>query len=184
MCGKSAHVAAAHLWFIPSNHCAKSRAYASESIEAESNYTNSKFLEIFASKSEVRLADDRVIKIVGKTKPLTIDIKGHKCELTFSVLDHKEYDILLGLDFFMMTDAGIYPKKRILKFPNEEIKISKVCEIDDWEENHLYILKDEISEELKTDLVEWVCNKVEFEPILKIPENFYEKFQNFKPKEQ
>ena len=61
---------------------------------------NENKFRIIPSKAEVRLADDRVVKIFGKTEKLSVEIRGHRCSLSFMILDHKDYDVLLGLDFF------------------------------------------------------------------------------------
>jgi len=70
-----------------------------------------------------RVADDRITEVVGETDKLTIDIKGHSCKL--SVLNHNEYEILLGIDYFNEIGLGILLKQRLLRFPDEEIREMK-----------------------------------------------------------
>ena len=59
----------------------------------------------------------------GVTESLSVDINGHICNITFVVLCHVDHDALLGLDWFELTNAGIYPKENILRFPSEVVHL-------------------------------------------------------------
>ena len=82
-------------------------------------------LRILPETTKVRVADERVIESMGSTGLIKVNIQNHECLLDFIILEEMEYDELLGLDFFNKTEACIYPKRRILRFPNEDVLIPK-----------------------------------------------------------
>lgn len=63
------------------------------------------------------------------TDPFSIDIKGHSCNLQLMVIDHDDHDVLLGLDWFEMTGAGLYPRLKMLRLPGEVIYLN--VDVDD-----------------------------------------------------
>ncbi|RNA25454.1 hypothetical protein BpHYR1_034492 [Brachionus plicatilis] len=57
-------------------------------------------IRFWPDETKVRLADDRIVDVCGKTE----------------ALEHKENNILLGIDNFNLTGAGIFPKQRLIKY--------------------------------------------------------------------
>jgi len=76
------------------------------------NTANKIGIKILPSRTKVVLADNSTKYVVGKTERLTVDIQGRSCELSFLVMDHEDYDAILGLDWFTQTGAGIYPSEK------------------------------------------------------------------------
>jgi len=62
-------------------------------------------------------------KIRGMTDDLEVEVHGQKCKIAFMVLDHKENDALLGLDWSDKTDAGIFPKRKMIQKTDPSIQI-------------------------------------------------------------
>jgi hypothetical protein len=48
-----------------------------------------------------------------------IDIHGHRCSISFIVLDHDDHEQLLGLDWFRLTGASLHPRDLVLKFATD-----------------------------------------------------------------
>ena len=61
-----------------------------------------------------------VTPVSGKTRPLTVSVDNHECEIEFIVFDHEDYYVLLGLDWFYKTKCGIFPSEARLTFPSEK----------------------------------------------------------------
>jgi hypothetical protein len=77
--------------------------------------------KILSSDVKIKTADNTVKKVVGITEPLNIDIRGHSCILELLIIDHEDHDVLLGLNWFRETGAGLFPAERLLKFPGHNI---------------------------------------------------------------
>jgi len=82
--------------------------------------------EILSTHTKVKTATGCLSSASGKTKPLEIDIGGEKSILEFIVFDHDDHDILLGLDWFKSTNAGIFPSQGIIKFQNYDYQLNDV----------------------------------------------------------
>ncbi|RNA01901.1 hypothetical protein BpHYR1_003807, partial [Brachionus plicatilis] len=95
--------------------------------------------------TKVRLADDRIVDVCGKTEALEVNIGGIICELPMLILKHKEYNILrndgiisklaprwLGPykifdhdergNYFLQAETG---SGLTQKFPSEKLKIAE-----------------------------------------------------------
>ena len=92
---------------------------ATNSIMNHMTAINNK-IEILRSNLKIRTANGKVSHISGVTKPLEVNIGGHKCHIEFLVFDHDDHDDLLGLDWFNKTGCGIFPSQGILKFKEDE----------------------------------------------------------------
>jgi len=75
------------------------------------------------SDIQVKVADNNVRTVRGVTGPVEIEIEGIKHQLKegMIVLDHDEHEVLLGLDWFSESLAGLFPAERKLKFPTRTI---------------------------------------------------------------
>jgi hypothetical protein len=72
---------------------------------------------------------------------LTINVANHFCQLKLLVFDLGDIDVLLGLNWFRATGAGLYPAQQMLKFGETSIKLN-LCnnydnEEDDVEDVHI-----------------------------------------------
>ena len=70
-----------------------------------------KNLVILGSDKKFKTADGVIQNVIGITKSLCVEIQGTFAFMSFVVIDHKDHDILLGLDWFNQTGAGFYPGK-------------------------------------------------------------------------
>ena len=71
------------------------------------------------SDIKVKVANDHVIDVVGQTKELHIEIKSHTCDLSMFVLPNSNFQVLLGLNWFMESGCSVNPAKRTLQFKSE-----------------------------------------------------------------
>ena len=82
-------------------------------------------VEILPSSVQIKSANNEVNPVVG------INIHNHFCDLPLLVMDLHDYDVLLGLNWFEKTKAGIFPAQRMLKFESEIINLTKPNFCDD-----------------------------------------------------
>ena len=123
-------------------------------------------IKVYPCITQVKTATNQVSNVIGMSDPLLVDIQGHACEICFLILDMEDHDVLLGLDWFEETGAGVYPLEKLLRFPGHTIKLSEVAEeiIDEslygFEENVVDILLAEIADEDDIDEQGWEMQSV------------------------
>ena len=100
-------------------------------------------VEILPSSVQIKSANNEVNPVVGVTPLMTINIHNHFCDLPLLVMDLHDYDVLLGLNWFEKTKAGIFPAQRMLKFESEIINLTKPNFCDDNIINEINIAVDE-----------------------------------------
>ena len=108
---------------------------------------------------------------------LSVEIQGHIVKMSFVLIKDEDIEVLLGLDWFEKSKAGIYPSSGILHFKDEEVHMLDKIENGDNGDN------DEIAV-YNTDVVEddIMFDALDFDKPddLKIPiiEGLGEKIQN------
>ena len=74
-------------------------------------------IKFVPDNSNVRLANNMVSKVNGQSeKAIEINKGGKIDKVKMLVLENNEFDVLLSMDYFFLSDACIYPKRRIIKF--------------------------------------------------------------------
>ena len=58
-------------------------------------------------------------EIIGTTEELDVVVYGKVAKLKFLIIENDDHDALLGLDWFMVTGAGICPADGTLRFPEK-----------------------------------------------------------------
>ena len=53
-----------------------------------------------------------------------MNVHGHVCQLQLLVTEHEDHDVLLGLNWFRETGAGIFPLEGLLKFPSQRVYLN------------------------------------------------------------
>jgi hypothetical protein len=104
-----------------------------------------------------------------------------KCKISFLVLENLQYEILLGLDYFRMVDAGVFPKREMIYFPKENsTNLERIFDSS-------YIL---LAEEITMDdglddiALDWEVNgDIEIKTEIVLPETIQIKFDALKPLE-
>ncbi len=76
-------------------------------------------LEVEICNHKIKTADVIIKEVIRKTQLLLVDVKGNPCMLDFLIIKYEDHDILLGLDSFSLTNAGIYPSLNTIRFPDE-----------------------------------------------------------------
>jgi len=104
-------------------------------------------LKISASEVQVKTATNEVQRVRGETDKLMVDIEGHTCHLAFLVLDMQDHEVLLGLDFFEETGAGVFPQEKLLRFPSHTIHLSKEQNYSQFDHNEIEVYSAEIVDE-------------------------------------
>ena len=107
-------------------------------------------LSIIPSEIKVKVADNTIMQVLGVTEPLSVEINGHTCELTFLIMEHDDHDVLLGLDWFSLTGAGLFPAEKILKFPGQKILLDE--ELTDVSTDFLFVMEVDDSDEVTEDM--------------------------------
>ena len=115
--------------------------------------------KINKSSLQVKLANSQIMDIEGRTDLLPLTIQGYVTNLEFLIMDHDDHDILLGLDWFELTGAGMYPSKKELRFPSDKISLATNFQfrVDDEDENVCLV---EIGDDVEVpEEIEWDINK-------------------------
>ncbi|RNA35355.1 hypothetical protein BpHYR1_031093 [Brachionus plicatilis] len=81
---------------------------ATHSVMNHMTAISNKF-EILRTYKRIKTATGIISEASGVTKPVEVDIGGNKCILEFIVFNHDDHDVLLGIDWFHKTRAGIFP---------------------------------------------------------------------------
>ena len=77
------------------------------------------------SDCKIKTANNAVRSVDGVTERLIVSIYGRECKMEFIIIDHKDHDILLGLDWFRLTGAGIFPSINLIRFPDEDVIVNR-----------------------------------------------------------
>ena len=91
-------------------------------------------LQILPSSVQIKSANNSVDTVIGITESLRINVENHICNLQLLIMDLDQYDVLLGLNWFQATKAGLYPAQKILKFEAEQIHLDTNDMHDEIEE--------------------------------------------------
>jgi hypothetical protein len=70
---------------------------------------------ILASNTKIKIATDELKFVVGITEPMEVNVQGHTCILELYVINHEDHDLLLGLDWFLTSEAEFCPSKGFLR---------------------------------------------------------------------
>lgn len=73
-------------------------------------------IQINPSDIKVKVADNTINDVIGKTNPLNVTLGDSYCNISFLVMEHDDHPILLGLDWFSMTDASLNPSQNTITF--------------------------------------------------------------------
>ena len=84
---------------------------ATTSIMAEKTALKYEF-EIIKSDVRIKTVNGQLLNVTGKTKVVSVEIEESKVKISFVIMNHPNFDILLGLDWFNLTGARIFPKTR------------------------------------------------------------------------
>ena len=118
-------------------------------------------IEILPTNLKIKTADNAIVPAIGITNELSVDICDHLCRLKFIIIEHDDHEILLGLDWFSATGAGIFPSEKILKFPSQNVYLSEEESDDFIEAIQTYDVNEE---ESAPDEIDWRfsedCNNI------------------------
>ena len=95
-------------------------------------------LRVHASDTQIKTADERISQVFGVTDTLKLDIQGMVTFMKFLVIDHKDHDVLVGVDWFLLTNATINIARKFIEFPKQDKLLLQKKESEDEEENILY----------------------------------------------
>ena len=114
----------------------------------------------------VKTASNEVIPVIGETEEVMVSVEGHTCRMSFLVLDMDDHEVLLGLNWFEKTGAGIFPSEKILRFPGHTVHLLKdESNYDSFDEPLDLYLSEVVDEDDIVDNSEWdASRKPVFEP--------------------
>ena len=118
-------------------------------------------INVLPSHIKIRVADNIIREPTGETELLTVEVKGHICRDKFFVIDLPDYDVLLGMPWFLETGAGLYPKENILHFNGEKVHLDTP---EKWTEECVYLTElddEEIEDEMCWDLTKCTDKNIE-----------------------
>jgi hypothetical protein len=137
------------------------------------------------SKVRVKVANNKVVDVVGVTRPVEIDVQGHKTVLKLYILEQDEIEVLLGLDFFYATGAGIFPKQGILRFDDDIVNLEeKHIWASNFDESEYVSMSDfstNADEEDIEGVTDWfIDTKYEMDPVEVLNSDQMKKFNELK----
>jgi hypothetical protein len=131
---------------------------------------------IHPSDIQIKSSNNADTSVVGVMDSLLIDIQGHSCKVTLTVLHHDDHEILLGLDWFQLTGASLHPRDLILKFPGTSALDD---EFDDSEAPMLTsIVVDE--DDIDFDIDWFIDNNISMKPFEKLTPSQLVEFEALK----
>jgi len=142
-------------------------------------------LKIMPSEIKIKSANNAVTPVVGVTEALSVDIQGHTCPIIMVIMEHDDHEVLLGLDWFMVTGASLHPKFKVLRFPGVSVPLEShneeqwnINEFDDVEE----VLALEVADasDIEGDTDWYIDNDIKMEPSEKLNQNERIKFDELK----
>ena len=112
-------------------------------------------LHISPSNKMVRTVDNQVKNVVGVIKKAMVVVRGTVADIDLIVFEHKEHDVLLGIDWMMATGAGIFPKSGTIVFEQSEPME------EDCDDKQAIMLAAELCDDNEEDVDEydWDINK-------------------------
>ena len=96
-------------------------------------------IEILDSNIKVKVANNEIVDVIGQTPKLHIEVKSHTCELEMFVLPNTEFEVLLGLKWFIETGCSINPSLRTLQFKSENYSLDDEEEALGWEGDNIFL---------------------------------------------
>ena len=115
----------------------------------------------------VKTATDVLTKVIGVVKNVSVLVDGFTTAQDLIVINHKDQDVLLGLDWFHLTGAGVFPKQNVIiglgSLPTATTRLE-----DDDEVDVFLSLTGSVDESDMLDHVQWDFSEhpgsVSFEP--------------------
>ena len=72
---------------------------------------------ILKSNLQIKSVNGDYLQVLGRTKVIPVRVADSCVLMSFLIVEQCECDILLGLDWFNLTDAGVFPKRKKVIFP-------------------------------------------------------------------
>ena len=67
-----------------------------------------------------KTADNKINNVLGIVRNVLIKVEGKLSILDLVCIDHRDCDILLGLDWFKLTNAGVFPSLKKIVYPHTD----------------------------------------------------------------
>ena len=71
------------------------------------------------------------------------------------MISHEDYPVLLGLNWFHQTGAGIYPRENILKLPGRTVKLNSMTTLSNEDEDSQVMVSEVIDDEDIATEIDW-----------------------------
>ena len=110
--------------------------------------------KISPSTETIRTADNSITPTLGVIQNAKVVVQGRVACLNLIVFCHKQYELLLGLDWFKQTRAGIFPSSGRLVFETASVEADN--NNDTWDVLTSEVAESDISEE--DEDIDWDIN--------------------------
>jgi len=124
------------------------------------------------NNSTLTVAGDGEIKVLGETSHLQVDVGGKYVDLSFLVLDVSQFDVLLGMDYFHLSGAGIIPKGRKFFIDDLEVPLSN----SEPSEEICFTIEDSDFDMDQFENLDWSCPLIEIKSSIELPTDIQTKF--------
>ena len=125
----------------------------SEQIARKHNF------KILNSDVLVKLAHNEVVKVVGITEKLHVEVKGHTCDIEMYVLPNSDFECLLGLNWFLEMKVSLTPADRTIKFKSETYSLDDNEPLFEYDHENVLLSSIDFNNDEEIDIqTEWNAN--------------------------
>ena len=124
-------------------------------------------IKILKSNEKIKSSTNTIQNVVGKVSNIEIEISDRKTIMEFLIVEHDDFDILLGVNWFKKVKAGVFPGADEFLVFNDNDEFVKTFFVESSQENLNEI-------ETMGQYVEWNENSNE-KPMRQIKFNKYQK---------
>ena len=148
---------------------------AVESIVSK-RWVDANNIVINSSDVQIKTATNEITTVIGETNELIVDVEGHTCKLSFLILDMNDHEVLLGLNWFNKTGAGVFPADNVLRFPGKVIHLNKDFNYSELDESRDILLSEVADDEDIAGETDWMFSDVKVTPEEKLDNDLLRRF--------
>jgi hypothetical protein len=121
------------------------------------------------STNKFKSVDGIVRDVAGSIRNAKVTVSECDTELELMVIPHEDHDVLLGLDWFIATGAGLYPSLKLLRFPSSDVELHRGTRNSlPHDVDSFTAIKDIPDDPELFEDYDWTSEKVKFEPELEM----------------
>lgn len=138
-------------------------------------------LKLKSSKTNVQSVFGEIKQVKGITEEVEISVAGRIVHMPLLVLEGQSHDVLLGLNWFRLTKAGLFPATGTLTFQKESITLNGGTDRDPQLDEEEYIMSAITGQEEEVDEdTEWnLSERIEIKAEANLSEEETQRFTKF-----